>query len=135
MTGNRFTATYTNTTFLPTTTSGEFTTASVVDGPQTFEGQSAVQVTSTISGLQAGQNVSATIKSFEQAGSDETVRTLGSETVATASGFTVTTRTVNNPADANTEYTLQPGQSLTKTISVFSATSSSSNRSTNRPML
>lgn len=120
----------------------EFTSDTVVDGSATFEGQSAVQVTTTsrnsittsLGGLGSSTtNSVTTTKSYEQPGSNGLLKTLGhlSDTVATTttsipgSPFqppptTITTRgkTVATPPFENVEFTLAAGQSVDKTITL-----------------
>lgn len=119
-TGNRYTAVYVNTVLLPTASSGEHTVEGVVDGPASFEGQSAIKVTNTVRGFQSGQNVNATVKSYQQIAANDLTGTLGAETETSVAGFSLTMRTVYNPVDLNTEFTLSPGASMNKTFSTTS---------------
>jgi len=119
--------------------SGEQTVNSVIDGPATFEGLSAVQVTSTTTGSNAitvqgftvTQTTTTETKSYQQPSVNGLVRTLGALTTATVAtggitipglpplpGSTVVTqtRTVFNPAPENVEFTLSIGQSIDKVV-------------------
>lgn len=120
----------------------ELTSDTVVDGSATFEGQSAVQVTTTsmssITTSIAGQgsttvNTTATTKSYEQPSNNGLLKTLGhlNDTVSTTtisipgSPFTpppttTTTRgkTVATPPYENVEFTLAVGQSVDKPITL-----------------
>ncbi len=115
--GNRYTAVYTSVTFAPQASSGEYTTEGVVEGNVTFEGQSAIKVSNRVQGTQEGQTIDATSNAFEQVAENELTRSLGSETVVSFAGMSLTSRTVNNPAVLNSEFTLQPGQSIDQTYS------------------
>ncbi|MBK7261545.1 MAG: hypothetical protein IPI03_06455 [Rubrivivax sp.] len=117
---------------------GDQTIESLVDGPASFKGQNLIQTTATTSGSntvsQSGLNITTTIttkvKSYNQAGSNGLVKLFGALIEARTSTAlpsfpglpplppteTVTTsETVYNPPGENIEYTLQIGQSLTKT--------------------
>lgn len=119
--GNRLTAVYKNDVFAPLASSGEFTTESVVDGAAAFEGQSAIQVTSRVRGVQQGQTVDITTVSFAQVADNGLSRSLGSETVVPfLAGNLLTLRTVNTPPILNNEFTLQPGQSIDQTYTATS---------------
>lgn len=120
-TGNRLTAVYKNDVFAPQASSGEFTIESVVDGPASFEGQSAIKATSRVRGVQQGETIDVNTISFSQVAENELSRSLGSETVVSfLPGSLLTLRTVNTPPVLNREFTLQPGQSIDQT---FTATS------------
>ena len=119
--GNRLTAAYTSEVFAPQASSGEFTTESLVDGSTTFEGQSAVKVSTRVRGTQQGQAIDAATIAFEQIAENGLTRLLGSESVVSFSGTSLTSRTVNNPAFLNSEFTLQQGQSIDQT---YTSTSS-----------
>jgi hypothetical protein len=117
-TGNRFTATY----LLSGTATGQYTITSVVDGPDTFEGKSAVRSTSTQEGTTSvsGFNLasSSTIKSYQVAQpAGGFVSSLGTDATTVASGRTTSLHVVFNPADINSEFSLQIGQSITKSLS------------------
>lgn len=116
-TGNSITVTYVNTLFSPVSSSGEHTVTGTINGPAAFEGQSAIKLTSRVTGFQSGETVDATIVSYERAAANELTETLGSEIEANVAGFALTLRSVFNPFYLNEEFTLQPGGSLTKTIS------------------
>jgi hypothetical protein len=120
-TGNRFIAAYKNDLFAPEVSSGEFTTESVVDGGTSFEGQSAIKVTSRTRGVQAGQALDITTVSFEQVAENGLSRSLGSEVVEPfLTGAPVTIRSVETPPLLNSEFSLQPGQSIDKTSTTTS---------------
>lgn len=110
--------------------SGEQTVESVIDGPATFENQSAVQMTSITTGSNTIQGATTTttttIRSYQQTSTNGLVKTLGSLTDVTSATSiggviipgttsTLSTKAVYNPASLNTEFTLQPGQSIDKT--------------------
>ena len=117
--GNRYTFTYKNDVFppfAPVVSSGEFTAESVVDGSTSFEGQSAIKITSRARGTQMGESFDVTSASFEQIAENGLTRSLGSEVVeAFVTGIPLTLRTVNTPPVLNNEFTLQPGQSINQT--------------------
>jgi hypothetical protein len=114
-TGNSYRAVYVNSQFSPTASSGEYTLEGVVNGPATFQGQSAIQTTNTVSGFQLGEMVNTNVKTFQQVGDNELLKTLGTEFDSSFSGFNISVRTVTAPAWLNSEYTLSIGQSITKT--------------------
>ena len=115
-TGNRFIATYQYDLFSPQASSGEFTVNTLVEGGTTFEGQSAIRLTTRTAGVQQGQALDITSVSFEQVAEGGLTRILGSEAmVPFLGGSNVTSRIVNTPPELNNEFTLQPGQSLDKT--------------------
>ena len=114
--GNQFRAVFSNTTLVPTTMVGEYQLEGEVKAATTFEGQSAVRLQSKITSTQAGVTIDSNTDVFEQAGSNGLINSLGVESVTTLAGFSLTSRTVNNPADPNNQFTLTPGQSLTKTV-------------------
>ncbi len=118
---------------------GEQTVESVIDGPDLFEGVSAVRVTTTttgsntidVGGFALTSTTRTTSKSYEQASaSGRPWKTLGSTTdvLTTTGGIVVggitvpgststsSSKTVHTPADENLEFTLQVGQSLTKAV-------------------
>lgn len=113
--GNRYSTVYTSEVFVPQISSGEFTNEGVVEGNVTFEGQSAIKVSNRVVGMQQGHSIDATSVAYEQVADNGLTRSLGSETVASFAGMSLTMRTVNNPAFLNTEFTLQPGQSTDQT--------------------
>ncbi len=115
--GNRYTAVYTSEVFAPLASSGEYTTEGVVEGNVAFEGQSAIKVSNRVHGAQMGQAIDATTVAYEQVAENDLTRSLGSETVVSFAGTSLTLRTVNNPALLNNEFTLQPGQSMDQTYS------------------
>lgn len=121
--------------------SGDQTVDSVVDGPATFEGQSATQVTSTTVGsntVSAGGIVSTTTttsrtRAYVQPGTLAPVRMIGTlnDTTAVTPGITIpgptgpitlpgttvnsASKSVFNPPSEDIEFTLAVGQSITKT--------------------
>jgi len=112
--GNRWVATFVRTHPVTGAVEGEFTTTTVVDGTTTFAGQSVVMVTKTTdNGTAAG---ASQVRTYLQAGDSGLIRTLGTETPTSAGGPTI--RVVFDPPVANSEFTLQPGQTLTKTLSM-----------------
>jgi hypothetical protein len=104
---------------------GEQTVESVVDGPDNFEDQSAIKMRSRITGTNSAEGVTtqldAELSTFLQK-SNGLLNTLGSRDKATITviGFPVPpteteSKTVYDPPLSNVEFTLQPGQSVTKT--------------------
>ncbi|WP_088280338.1 hypothetical protein [Ideonella sp. A 288] len=106
---------------------GDQTVQSVILGPGTFEGQSAIEVKSTTSGTNTIEGFPVTttteVRTFEQAATNGLTRTLGSNIESTQT-FSVPgipslgsskSKIVYNPATLNTEFTLKVGESLTKT--------------------
>ncbi|WP_395702220.1 hypothetical protein [Aquabacterium sp.] len=112
--GSRLVTTYVRNTFVPAASTDEFTGTVVVDGPSTFQGQAVVMMTSTTA--IGSTPVAGSVKTYLQAGNGGLVRTLGTDTSTSGSG--PTTRVVFDPALQNSEFTLQPGQALTKTASM-----------------
>jgi hypothetical protein len=106
--GSRQVTTYVRNTLLPVASTSEFTNTLVVDGATSFQGQPAVSQTSTTG--------AGSVKTYVQAGDGGLTRTLGIDTTNAASG--PTTRVVFEPALQNSEFTLAPGQRLTKTASM-----------------
>lgn len=129
-TGSRYTSVYVSDVLAPLASSGEYSTEGVVDGSSTFEGQAAIKVTSRVRGVQLGQSTDATVISFQQIADNDLSRMLGSESVVSFSGLSMTSRTVNNPAYLNSEFTLQLGQSMDKT---YTSTASFINSSFSLP--
>jgi hypothetical protein len=116
-TGNRFVATY----VMSGTASGQYTVNSVVDGPDTFEGKSAIRSTSIQEGTTTSSGFTfttiSTMKSYQQAQpAGGFVSSLGTDGTSTSSGRTTSLHVVFNPAEVNSEYGLQIGQSITKTL-------------------
>jgi hypothetical protein len=116
-TGNRFVSVYKNDVFAPEASSGEYTTESVVDGPASFEGQSAIKVTSRLRGVLEGETIDLTTVEFAQLAENGLSRFLGFEVTASflPGGLLTTVRYVNTPPLLNNEFTLQPGQSIEQT--------------------
>lgn len=109
---------------------GEWQIDTEIDGPDNFEGQSAIKVTTKTSGTQSfgGFNSAATttVESFERATSGGLFETLGAITETRIAGIaipgfpplpdtTTKLKTVYNPAFSNLEFTLAIGQSITQT--------------------
>ncbi len=114
-TGMRFVGTYVMNLFSPIVSTTETTTVSVVDGPASFNGQSAIQITNTLLEDDGMTQSEGGIKSYYQAAENGLVRSLGAEIGGLLGGLT--TRTVFDPPILNSEFTLQVGQSITKTES------------------
>lgn len=114
--GNRYEAVYTNTVFSPSTSSGEYAISGLVEAAVAFEGQAALRVNSRVTGNQSGQAMDSTVLAYEQIADNELTRSLGSEAQISFSGANLTSRTVFSPPVLNNEFTLQIGQSLTKTL-------------------
>ena len=99
-------------------------------GKHTIQVNSVTLGSNNIDGFAVTTTV--TDNSFHQAGSGGLMKTFGSLTDGETSGFTVggtpfpgtvsKTKTVYNPPIENIEFTLQPGQSLTKTITSTTTT-------------
>lgn len=115
--GNTYEAVYTSQVFTPVASSGEFTASGQVDSTTTFEGQTAFKINNRVKGTQAGVATDSLVIVYQQIADNELARTLGSEAQMSIEGFSLTSRTVFNPGDLNTEFTLQVGQSLDKTTS------------------
>lgn len=114
--GNRYEAVYTNNVFSPSASSGEYTITGLVEAATTFEGQPALRVSNRIVENQSGQTTDSTVLAYEQIAENELTRSLGSEAQISFSGFNMTSRTVFTPPMLNSEFTLQIGQSLSKTV-------------------
>lgn len=116
----------------------DMTMEMVVDGPRTFEGQSATQITTTLtqsmtSTFQGGTSTSTSTsvsKGYQQPNGTGLFRELGSldeytsTTSFSAGGMslpptttTQSSKTIYNPPDVPTEYTLALGQQVTRTSS------------------
>ncbi len=118
--------------------SGEYTVDSLVDGPTSFLGTNAIQVSNNIAGssLVAGylSTYDGKSKTYIEKRSDGLLQTLGSDDeyssgdivvgTITIPGLTTISRTVFNPPDIGIEFTLQLGQSVTKTTTSTTTTSS-----------
>ncbi len=129
VTGNRWILRYETTG----ASSGTSDFDAVVDGPVTFEGQTAIRTSGTINSTFTVQGspgypgypddpttTTSTTRSrtFEQAASGGFINTLGHEgEFIVAGAIASSSRSVYNPHDLNGEYGLQAGQSLTKTSS------------------
>jgi hypothetical protein len=103
-------------------TAGQYTIDGLVEGPGTFEGQSAVRTRELINGSQVdeetGQLVTTNLenRSFLQDAGGGFVRQLGGESTITLAGVgSVQGKTVFTPASVNVEYSIQPSQTINKT--------------------
>jgi len=123
--GTRFQLSYSyDSTGRDGTASGDMTIESLVEQHTQFEGQSAVQraVNTDFTVIQAGQTVTSSTRSkyYDQVAADELILALGDEAVlesrAPQGNTRVTMRRVHQPAYLNSETTLQPGQSLTRSL-------------------
>lgn len=115
--GNVFSNTYVGTTLSPVVASGEFTTTTTVNGPATFDAQSSIKSTTQAVNHGAGGNGDALIVSYSRAAPNSLLETLGAETDITIQGDRKVTRTAFKPYALNSEFTLQPGMSMQKTVS------------------
>ncbi len=120
--GNRWNAVYTSTSYLPTTSTGEYTLAATVDGATTFEGQSAVKTTATLVGRQLGFDVNSTSATYSRAAQNDLTEIVGIETEMTIAGFLNRIKSVNSPADPSSEFTLAVGGALNKTVTATTTT-------------
>jgi len=122
--GNRLLLEYTVSTTGVAPSSGQFSLDSLVAQHTPFAGSSAVQSSYTLSGsfTAAGVTTISTIKGkdYAQVAANGLILSLGDEVesdIRTPQGNVMSTvRTVNAPAYLNSEFTLQPGQSLTRTV-------------------
>lgn len=121
-TGNTYSAVYVSNVLVAPTSTGEYTVTGRVDGSATFEGQSVIKVSSTIKGVERGQAVDVIDTAYEQIAENDLVRSVGNEAQATFGGFNATLKTVFTPPTLNTEFTLAPGASLTKSVTSTSTT-------------
>lgn len=119
-TETRLVTTHVATSLRPAGSPREITTESVVDGPASFAGQTAVRVTATQRDAFGASVGDGTLRSYLQAVDGGLIRTLGTETVLAAGGQTQ--RVSFDPALANSEFTLQPGASLTKVQTTSTST-------------
>lgn len=117
------------------TGSGEQTIESVIDGPSSFLGQSAVKLTTTTSGTSMFQgmsiNLTTTIETYMQSAGNGLLRTLGGNVTfdsglpdipgLPALGKTITSY-VLNPAVVDVEFALLPGQSVSVTRNATTTT-------------
>jgi hypothetical protein len=122
-TGTRYTANYLSSVLVAPTSTGEFQIEGEVEGSATFEGQSAVKSRSRVRGTQFGTSVDTNVLSYQQAAENDLIRSIGAESSGVFSGFQATTKIVYNPASLNSEFTLSPGGSLTKTETMTSTIS------------
>ena len=114
---------------------------SLVDQNTTFEGQSVVRISSTlsVSSNVGGQTITFTSKdkSYEQVATGGMTRAIGHESESSTGGIlfmgqliggvTTNSRTIYNPGALNSEFTLTVGQSLTKRTTSTTTTTSSTN--------
>lgn len=121
--GNRWNAVYTSSSFLPTTLTGEYTLAATVDGAATFEGQSTVKTSATLTGRQLGIDLNNTSATYSRAAQNDLTEIVGIETDMTVVGMVTRVKVVNTPPDPNTEFTLSAGGTLTKTVTATTSTS------------
>jgi len=109
---------------------GEQTVETVIDGPSTFEGQSAIKITSTTSGTNSFEGsplpvTTTKVESFEQIGANGVTKTLGALVeVATGAismgpvqipGSSTLSKIVYTPPRDNLEFRIALGQSATFT--------------------
>ncbi len=120
--------------------SGEQTVETELKGSTTFEGQTATETLATTKGSNTIQGftvpITTTSKVYTQAGSNGLTKTIGALVDAVTGGFnvggfttpdtTISSKVVYNPPIENTEFTLQLGQSLTKTEATSTTIVSSS---------
>lgn len=114
------------------TLTGEQTIVSTVDGPSTFEGQSAIRITSTSTGTNAVEGVpfpltTTKVETFEQLGANGVTKTLGALIeVKTGDkqigpvlvpGSTTNSKTVYDPPRENLEFHIALGETGTITSS------------------
>ncbi len=119
---------------------GEYTLDLRVEGSGSFEGQSAIKVRSLVNGTFTAEGQTSTNKmegvSYEQVADGGLIRSLGDESENEIQiGGTLmkqSMRVVMTPPELNTEFTLRPGQSLTKT-STSRVTSSTSMGGVSQP--
>ena len=113
------------------TLTGEQTIVTTIDGPSTFEGLSAIKVTSTTTGTNAAEGIpfpvttTTKVESFEQLGANGVTKTVGAlievETGAIQVGPVVvpgsktTSKTVYDPLRENLEFHIALGQTGTIT--------------------
>lgn len=100
---------------------GEQTSESVINGPDTFKGQSAIKITTTSNGTAVAQGftmtTSTTVESFEQIGGDGVTLTLGAMTDVTTNFVGVPfppsrarAETVYDPPRRNLEFHIALGE-------------------------
>lgn len=123
----------------------EQTVNTIIDGPETFEGQNAIRTTSTfnervvtsVGPATTTTEIAATVRTYQQGTLEGLTRTFGS-TTATVTTTTIAitgvpttpppttvrleTKTVYNPATLNNEFTLSIGQTIDKVISETTTT-------------
>lgn len=118
--GNRLTARYVTVG----SSTDDYTTTTVVDGPTTFDGKAAIGSTQTIAGTQNGGSVAFSVKilSYHLARADGFMATLGVQSSFTTGGLGYTTRTTYVPADVNSEFGIAVGGSYTKPLTETSTT-------------
>lgn len=115
-TGRTWHAVYSSSVLVSPTSTGEYTIDGVVNGPATFEGESAVKMTTNTRGSQFGQPVDATVLSYHKAYDFDLTRTLGTEITSDIGGFSATIKAVwTAPASLNNEFSLAQGATMTKT--------------------
>ncbi len=123
VTGNRLIATYAQSG----STTGQYRIDALVQGPGSFEGQSAIRTLTKIEFLNSAAGTSGLGSSettlYEQDAGGGFTRLLGFEgttsvgggvTLPGIGGGSIVNRTVYSPASVNVELSIQPGQSITK---------------------
>jgi len=104
--------------------SGLLNTEIVVEGPDTFDGKSAIRTSELITGTttEGGSTTEINIsnKRYVNALASGFTSELGSVSKVSVSGFTLETTTVYNPADLNGEFGLAQGQTFTKSSTITS---------------
>lgn len=122
-TGNRWTAVYSSTPYVPSASTGEYSVTGIVDGPASFEGQSTIKTSLAITGLQLGVEVNNISANYHQAAANGLVQLVGQEGDSTLLGILTHLKSVNTPPDLNSEFTLPVGGTLTKTVTATTSTS------------
>jgi len=100
------------------TVTGEQTMESVIDGPSTFDGQSAIKITSVTSGTNTFEgetvSVSTNTQTYEQLGTNGVTKTLGAMVQMAIAGFPISSsKTVFDPPRENIEFHFAEGQTGT----------------------
>ncbi|WP_374435679.1 hypothetical protein [Inhella sp.] len=141
--GNRYTLNYALTMSGAVNGSGEFQTDALVEAATSFEGQSAVRLALTQTNslnIPGTQSSTIKLKQYAQAADNGLIRHLGNESetsvVVPVVGNSVTNvKTVNTPPFLNSEFTLQAGQSLTRTNGYTTTTTTTVAGVTTPPMV
>jgi hypothetical protein len=141
--GNRYTLNYALTMSGAVNGSGEFQTDALVEAAASFEGQNAVRLaltqTNTLN-VPGAQSSTLRLKQYAQAADNGLIRHLGNESETTVVvpvvGNSITNvKTVNTPPFLNSEFTLQAGQSLTRTNGYTTTTTTTVAGVTTPPMV